>query len=230
MALSRYLAEELLNDTERLPSADMFSLGLTLFELSCFFAEQDASSSSRSSSSSAGGEVAGGGEAGLRFTISRGLPSQGPLWHTLREDRAPPLPAGRPASLQHVVAACMSQLASARPAASQILALTEVQDTLDDVDAVLLCAPRHADVPPASRGMPYLARSASVQGMIEDGVTFGSARGGAGIVGTSAVPGLGDGNGLRIAVGSDNQIDYAALGDGAFTPNFHSGHNNYSPR
>jgi hypothetical protein len=222
------LAVELLNDSERLPSADMFSLGLSLYELCCFFAEQDASSSS---SSSTGGEGAGADSALLRFTPSRGLPSQGDLWHTLREDRAPPLPAGRPSTLQQVVAACMSRTASVRPAASQILALTEVQETLDDVDAVLLCAPRHADAAPVSRGMPYLARSASVQGMFDAAVQSGVARGGAGIVGTSMVPGLGWDDGLRITLGTDNQIDYAALGDGAFTPNFsHSGNNNHSPR
>lgn len=215
------MADELLNSSLRLPSADMFSLGLTLYELCCFFAEP----STRSNSS---GRVAAQKEGELRFTVLHRLPDRDTLWHILREDNAPPIPAGRSAVLQQVVATCMRRSPEARPSAQQLLAVQEVRDTLDDVDPVLLCAPRHADA--LSRGgAPLLARSASMQameGMPSHAYPGGS---GAGIVGTSSVPSAAQG--LSISVGADNQIDYAALGDGAFTPNFsHSSYANYSPR
>lgn len=204
---SRYMAEELLNATQCRPSADMFSLGLTLYELCCYFAECPA------------------GGNGLRFTPRHGLPENGSLWHTLREDAAPAIPAERPAVLWEVVKGCMRREAALRPSALQVLSVEQVRNTLEDVDPVLLCAPRPAD---SYSRAPALARSASLQAM-EGGLPplAGPGGTGTGIVGSSSVPS----QGLSIAVGQDNQIDYAALGDGAFTPNFPNySYGNFSPR
>jgi hypothetical protein len=206
------MANELLNDGERLPSADMFSLGLTLYELCCYYPESCASTSASPHE--------------LRFTPAKGLPFSGDLWHTLREDRAPPVPASRCAALQQVVTECMRSDASMRPAASQLLTVPEVTATQDDVDPILLCAPRHADALSRS-GVPILARSASLQAIEARQLPPANNRGlGGGITGTSNL------GSLSIQVGSNEQIDYAALGDGAFTPNFsHSAYDaNHSPR
>jgi serine/threonine protein kinase len=210
------MANELLNDGERLPSADMFSLGLTLYELCCYYPESCVSAAASPQE--------------LRFTPAKDLPFRDDLWHTLREDRAPPVPASRCAALQRVVTECMRSDASMRPTASQLLTVPEVTATLDDVDPVLLCAPRHADALSRS-GVPILARSASLQAIEARQLPPVSSRGlGGGIAGTSNVPSTA--GSLSIQVGSDEQIDYAALGDGAFTPNFsHSAYDaNHSPR
>lgn len=213
---SRYLAEELLNNTERVPSADIFSLGLTLFEIACFFADDAPQSSAaapqhrHSHATSASCDSDAEPQQVLRITPRMGLPSMGHLWHTLREDRAPPLPAHRVLSLQVLVSACMMRNPDARPTAAQMLFLPEVQEAEDDVDPVLLCAPKLSDAPRGSQVRPF-GRSASMQG-IEDGHRSLQA---------------GSGLGLSISLGDNNQIDYAALGDGAFTPNF--SHHSYSP-
>lgn len=216
------MAEELLNDMERVPSADMFSLGLTLYEIACFFADEPAQSSHSQPSSqrpshhqhqaATSTSSAGDSQQVLRITPRMGLPSNGALWHTLREDRAPPLPAHRAPALQQLVSACMKRAPEARPSAAQVLFLQEVEDAEDDVDPVLLCAPKLTDPPRGTQARPF-GRSASVQGMLD-----GAHR---------SLQGPDRNLGISITVGEDNQIDYASLGDGAFTPNFN--HHSYSP-
>jgi len=198
------MAEELLNNPPRHPSSDIFSLGITLYEVACFCSEESAAAAAASG--------AGKESFPLRITPRLGLPTEGALWHTLRENRAPPIPAHRSHVLQQLLAATMQRAPAARPSTEQILSLADVAATEDDVDPVLLCAPKHADVRRAGTGSsmpPYIARSASVQEIMAGGGRAGLSLG------------------LSVAVGDNNEIDYAALGDGAFTPNF--AHSSYSP-
>ena len=197
------MAEELLNNPARQPSADIFSLGITLYEIACFCSEE-------SGATAAGASAVGSKDSfPLRITPRLGLPQNGPLWHTLRENHAPPIPSHRSPVLQQLLAATMQRVPTARPSTEQILSLADVAATEDDVDPVLLCAPKHADVRRAGNGSmpPYIARSASVQEIMAGGRSSGL--------------------GLSVAIGDNNEIDYAALGDGAFTPNF--AHSSYSP-
>lgn len=186
------MAEELLNNPARQPSADIFSLGITLYEIACFCADEAGGSSSSA-------------DFALRITPRLGLPTNGALWHTLRENNAPPIPSHRSRILQQLLVATMQREPTARPSTNQIVSLADVAATEDDVDPVLLCAPKHVDVRRGGSMPPYIARSASVQEIMAGGGRIG----------------------LSVAVGDNNEIDYAALGDGAFTPNF--AHNNYSP-
>jgi hypothetical protein len=174
------MAEELLNNTERLPSADIFSLGLTLFEICCFFADDErvaaaaaaaaAVNAPGSKNSSSGSGVGGAGDVSvsrkaarhesdgpetlddddaneqdeeevggefveeqealddhvMRITPRKGLPSDGTMWHVLREGSAPSLPAHRAAALHSLVRATMHPQEQLRPSAAQMLALPEV--------------------------------------------------------------------------------------------------------
>lgn len=212
----RYMAEELLND-RRVPSADMFSLGLTLYEIACFYADDGGSHTDS--------------ERELRITVRLGLPQNGPLWHTLREDRAPPLPSHRCPALQNLVTACMRRMPEARPSAAQVLFLEQVEEVEDDVDPVLLCAPKYVDPPRGTQMRPQFGRSSSVNeagaawGAAPEGGHFGLQGAGTGQQGQGQ--GGGGGLSLGISVSVNNEIDYAALGDGAFTPNFN--HHSYSP-
>jgi len=104
---TRYMAMELLNNCERLPSADMFSFGLTIYEVA--YSEQQLSSR----------------------LIS--LPSQGPLWHTLRSGTAPVL-IHRSAALAQLVAACMLAEPEKRPTAAGMLLVNEVASVCSAAD------------------------------------------------------------------------------------------------
>lgn len=220
--MCRYMAEELLNNPARQPSADVYSLGISLYELACFCSDEAAMSSGANNKSS--NSVGASNEFPLRITPRLGLPSNGTLWHTLREDRAPPIPAHRSRILQQLLNAMMLREPTARPSTAQILSLADVTAAERTVDPVLLSAPKHSDI---RRGgcpsMPaHMARSSSVQEIMARGGSAPTVGGG-----NSGGSGLGLGLNLSVAIDSNNQIDYAALGDGAFTPNF--GHGNYSP-
>jgi serine/threonine protein kinase len=110
---TRYMAHELLNETERMPSADIFSLGLTLYELS--YSKQRL-------------------ETGC---IS--LPFDGPMWHALRQGRADVV-TDRPAVLVEVIERAMAPLPRDRPSAAQILQVAEVIAARDRADETLLLA------------------------------------------------------------------------------------------
>ena len=214
------MAEELLNNPARQPSADVYSLGISLYELACFCSDE-AANGDKSSSNNNISAGASSHDFPLRITPRLGLPSNGTLWHTLREDRAPPIPTQRSRILQQLLNAMMLREPTARPSTAQILSLADVVAAEETVDPVLLSAPLHSDIRRGGGGggfpgMPPMARSSSVQEIM--------ARGGS----APTAGGLGLGMGLSLAIDSNNEIDYAALGDGAFTPNF--GHGNYSPR
>ena len=108
---TRYLAPELLETSDRQPSADVFSLGLTLYEM-CL---------------SPG---------------SAGLPSEGPLWHTLRQGRAVS-PAGRPAALQAAIASAMQPNPQLRVTPSALSTLPDAVHTVHHVDGILIAARPH---------------------------------------------------------------------------------------
>ena len=100
----RYMAPELLDSNDRYPSADIFSLGLTLYEacISC--------------------------NPQQRETVAAGnspLPTEGPLWHVLRDGMAPH-PPGRGSALCAVIHAAMCPEMSKRPLSETILSLPEV--------------------------------------------------------------------------------------------------------
>lgn len=95
----RYMAPELLNFSERLPSADVFSLGLTMYEL-CYSQRQL--------------------DSGMI-----GLPTEGDAWHDLREGKAPPI-EHRPQELVDIIIKCMSPEPRDRPTASSICGMKVV--------------------------------------------------------------------------------------------------------
>lgn len=133
------MAPELLNMTERLPSADIFSLGLTIYEM-CFTLEM----------------------------IDQGhlmLPTDGPQWHKLREGHADPI-QNRPQSLVTLVQRMLLPEYLQRPTAIDITTqVSEVTAMEGDVDPCLLEAPSVCQSngnPNNPRGM-FLYRSASFQ-------------------------------------------------------------------
>ncbi len=107
------MANELLNNAERLPSADIFSLGVTLYELSY--------------------------SAHKLETGCISLPFEGAPWHDLRQGRAQPI-ADRPATLVALITAAMAPVPRDRPTAAQILSAREVAAVKDCADETLLAA------------------------------------------------------------------------------------------
>lgn len=96
---NKYMANELLNNCERHPSADIFSLALTLYEAS--YSEKQLREGSIS------------------------LPAQGQMWHVLRSGKAPSLRHRAPV-LAALVATAMSPDPTLRPSAADILRVQEV--------------------------------------------------------------------------------------------------------
>lgn len=185
------MAPEILASSDRQPSADVFSLGLTLYEIclpplgslcpsgsngiSC-----NTSSSSSSCSSAAdnsGGAVGLGLGADVRgipypmrsrplpplgLVAGSVLPSEGDLWHKLREGQAAPL-EGRPSRLRSAISSAMSPEPHDRPTPAQFLLLPEVVAAGAGVDPTLAAATPH--LPPQP-----LNRTASFVPLLEDGL------------------------------------------------------------
>ena len=103
---TRYMALELLDSSDRYPSADIYSLGLTLYETCISCTEKHR-------------EAVGLGQSPL--------PNEGPFWHVLREGNAPD-PPGRDAELCDVIRKAMSLLPADRPTTNTILAIPHVRD------------------------------------------------------------------------------------------------------
>lgn len=102
------MAHELLDSSDRYPPADIYSLGLTLYEacISCTPQHREA--------------------------VAQGdcpLPSEGPLWHVLRDGDAP-APQGRDPELCAVIRAAMRYEPLDRPSTKDILALPDVRDVV----------------------------------------------------------------------------------------------------
>lgn len=108
------MAPELLNITERLPSADIFSLGLSVYEM-CFTLEQ----------------------------IQKGqllLPTDGPQWHKLREGDADPV-QNRPENIVQMIQSMLNPDYLTRPTAFDILKHPNVAAMNGDIDPALVDAP-----------------------------------------------------------------------------------------
>lgn len=101
------MAKELLNDLNRLPSADLFSFGLTLYEIASIHTMEPAN------------EIDGI----LGRPLS--LPTEGEGWHQLRDGAAPPL-VGRPQTMANMVQAMLHPNPDRRPTASQLLVVSEI--------------------------------------------------------------------------------------------------------
>ncbi len=117
------MAPELLNISDRLPSADIFSLGLTLYEL-CYTVDQ----------------------------IEKGnllLPTEGPLWHKLREGESDPV-QNRPLEMVQLIQNMLLPDPASRPTADIIVALPQVAPMKDDIDPALINAQEIA-LPPSLR-------------------------------------------------------------------------------
>jgi serine/threonine protein kinase len=104
---SRYMAKELLNDSNRLPSADIFSFGITLYEIASIHTMEPA------------GELDGI----LGRPLS--LPTEGEGWHRLRDGAPSPL-LDRPATMSNAIQAMLHPIPDQRPAVHQLLLLPEV--------------------------------------------------------------------------------------------------------
>lgn len=87
------MARELLNDSVRLPSADIFSLGITLYELSLVCDP---------------------------VVPALQVPAEGPMWHVLR-DGLYTLPTGRPPAFVQLLRSTMAPAAEQRVSAHDIL-------------------------------------------------------------------------------------------------------------
>ena len=219
------MAEELLNNSERLPSADIFSLGLTIYEMCCFAFEEDMPVHHVSNHNYHHHDPANNyhhhenhyqhyhqhhGDrhqhplcddhdpqlALMCFTIHRGLPSEGPSWHILRENRAPSIPDYRSKALNDVVVAMMQANYNDRPAASELLMIHEIAEANAEsyIDDSLMNAPRPIDNHQQlgfGRSISYNPEPLQIE--------------------------------VTVTTTGTTSIDYAALGDRAFTPHFNVG-------
>jgi serine/threonine protein kinase len=137
---TRYMAPELLQSSDRYPPADLFSLGLTLYEVGLPLAVPSGAGNGNGNGN--GLNVLGTNRPLAHYNggaVDSYLPSEGPLWHVLREGRADPLP-NRTLALMQVVASCMAPAARDRPTTQALLSLPEVVATEDDADPTLLSA------------------------------------------------------------------------------------------
>ena len=131
---TRYMAPELLDSSDRYPSADIFSLGLTLYEtcISCLPEHRES--------------VAQG---------SSPLPSEGPLWHVLRDGEAED-PPQRCRALCSVIRSCMRAMASDRPSAADILSIPDVVILTRGLDFSLIAPSARAAPIPLTRASSYI--------------------------------------------------------------------------
>ena len=137
------MAPELLASSDRYPSADIFSLGLTLYEtcISCTPQHREA--------------VAAG---------SSPLPLEGPLWHILRDGEAPP-PQDRAVALCTLIHACLHPITSERPSTESILALPELINitSMTGTDLLLESAPKMPAKVPLARATSFLESMNSIK-------------------------------------------------------------------
>ena len=108
-----YMAPELLATSDRQPSADIFSLGLTLYEV-CVLSE-------------------------YRSRVSAGLsplPTEGPTWHVLRNGFSPVL-SYRSDALNVFIKSLLSVAPSDRPTTESLLLLPDIISSKMNPDALL---------------------------------------------------------------------------------------------
>jgi serine/threonine protein kinase len=148
---TRYMAPELLESSDRQTPADVFSLGLTLYELSL-------PTSNSMETVLLDTYVDGNGKplydmknpyqlvnipAGL-IQVGSCLPSEGPLWHVLREGRAQPL-LGRTLKLQQAIEAAMKPKPFERSLPGNMAMLPEAVASTTRVDMTLSTSGGHGN-------------------------------------------------------------------------------------
>lgn len=107
------MAPELLNQSTRLPSADIFSFGLSLYEL-CYSEDQ----------------------------LQKGflnLPYGGIVWQSLRNGTASAV-VGRPVTLTKIISRCMQPIPTDRPLPSDLLQMPDVLTAVSQPDPTLCSA------------------------------------------------------------------------------------------
>lgn len=125
---ARYMAPEMLNSSDRGPAVDMFSFGLTFYEL-C-----------------------------LVPTDRANLPVQGELWTQLREGKIPPVETeyeSRTQAMSELLLACLTPLPEQRATADQLLRLPEILNVAntcraeneESLDPILSALPVAVTVP-----------------------------------------------------------------------------------
>ena len=114
------MAPELLASSDRQPPADIFSLGLTLYEV-CVLSEH-------------------------RARVGAGmspLSAEGPAWHLFRNGTIPVL-SNRSDALYALIKSALTVTASDRPTAESILSLPNVISAKSDTEALLNLATLHS--------------------------------------------------------------------------------------
>jgi len=126
---NRYMAPEVLQTIPRHASADIFSLGITMYEISLPLPPPPPPG------------LWGNSNQYSNMLLSQGslLPSEGPLWHCMRTGKAESLP-GRPPAICQVIRACMAPDPHERPTPRQILALPLVHASNLEPDSILMAA------------------------------------------------------------------------------------------
>lgn len=193
------MAAELLNNSERFASADMFSLGITLYEM-CRIHER--------------------GSAGHHnhHASSFKLPSDGAMWRALREGNAERISDTRPSSMLNLINSLMSPDPEERPTATAILDLSEVRQAGCEADPTIMatkCLTGPLDE-------PRMARSVSFNPLMI--ASFSNTHAGLENIGSSTI---GTNLSVEVPLQNGSEIDYAALGDRATTPHF-TPRNHYS--
>jgi len=174
---TRYMAPELLESSDRQPPADMFSLGLTLYEL-CLPPAPLVQSTHDSHNGLNMNKFGMQNAPNPLIQIGSGLPFEGPMWHVLREGKAEPL-LGRPPALQAAIARAMVPCPSDRALPLELAMLPEAAATKTDVDVTLSTArPRiistAANLSPRSTSNLVSQRSDSAIELAKSGQTESS--------------------------------------------------------
>jgi serine/threonine protein kinase len=151
--LCSYMPAELLATSQRHPSADMFSVGITLLELAGAVATPLSPSSVYCSTSHQGPPLpcySTGDNSMLSLSprvvsiqsrkplSSLNIPAGGPMWHILRkEDVDEHIPPRISKTLRNVICSCMCANPLSRCSANDVLNLSEVQSHGASVDSFL---------------------------------------------------------------------------------------------
>ncbi len=133
---TRYMAPELLESSDRQTPADVFSLGLTLYEL-CLpvTPPEDTEHTAMESDNSHFHHNLHNLPAAL-IQVGSCLPSEGLLWHILREGKAQPL-HGRPSALQNAIVHSMAPRPNDRAIPINLANLPEALQVRNTIDEIL---------------------------------------------------------------------------------------------
>lgn len=135
---NRYMAPELLQSNERTPALDMFSFGMTLYEICRGIVENLPIEGQVREQPLAFRQRCRCNRNGSRWCISL-VWQQG--WHDLRDGRLSPYPVQRPPEIVHMVNRLMSRDPANRPTAEDLLAMPEVAAAKDRLDPIIAAVP-----------------------------------------------------------------------------------------